>query len=52
LEIELVHQKLDALRKTEVMYFTKAVNDLIQLLNRSGLSVSALEDQNGPPQPV
>lgn len=32
LEIELVHKKLNELRETEVMYLTKAVNDLTQLL--------------------
>lgn len=32
LEIELVHKKLNALRETEVMYLTKSVNDLTELL--------------------
>ena len=32
LEIELVHKKLNELRETEVMYLTKAVNDLTQML--------------------
>ena len=41
LEIELVHKKLNALRETEVMYLTKAVNDLTHLLkNRSDLGAS------------
>jgi uncharacterized membrane protein len=37
LEIELLHQKLDRLRETEVLYLTKAVSELTELLNRSGL---------------
>jgi uncharacterized membrane protein len=37
LEIELLHQKLDQLRETEVVYLTKAVRELAELLNRSGL---------------
>ncbi|MDB5703965.1 MAG: hypothetical protein JWN66_1081 [Sphingomonas bacterium] len=37
LEIELLHQKLDKLRETEVLYLTKAVHELTELLNRSGL---------------
>lgn len=37
LEIELVHQKLDQLRETEVLHLTKAVRELTELLNRSGL---------------
>ena len=32
LEIELVHKKLNELRETEVMYLTKAVKDLTELL--------------------
>jgi uncharacterized membrane protein len=34
LEIELVHGKLNALREKEVMYLTKAVNDLTELLKK------------------
>ena len=34
LEIELVHSKLNALRETEVMYLTKAVNDLTEMLRK------------------
>ncbi len=34
LEIELVHKKLNALRETEVMYLTKAVKDLTELLKK------------------
>jgi uncharacterized membrane protein len=37
LEIELVHHKLDQLRETEVLHLTKAVRELTELLNRSGL---------------
>src|SRR5437879_13612962 len=32
LEIELLHQKLDQLRETEVMHLTEAVSDLAALL--------------------
>jgi uncharacterized membrane protein len=41
LEIELLHQKLDQLRETEVQYLTKAVNDLTDLINRSGICDAA-----------
>ena len=37
LEIESLHLKLDQLRETEVLYLTKAVQELTELLNRSGL---------------
>ena len=37
LEIELLHQKLDQLRETEVLQLTTAVQDLTELLNRAGL---------------
>src|SRR3569623_774059 len=37
LEIEALHQKLDELRETEVLYLTRAVRELTELLNRSGL---------------
>jgi uncharacterized membrane protein len=37
LEIEALHTKLDALRDTEVLYLTKAVQDLTELINRSGI---------------
>ncbi len=37
LEVELLHQKLDQLRETEVLYLTKAVQELTELLNRSGI---------------
>jgi len=37
LEIELLHQKIDQLRQTEVMYLTKAVSELSELLHRSEL---------------
>jgi uncharacterized membrane protein len=35
LEIELLHQKLDQLRETEVMYLTQAVQELTGLLKRA-----------------
>jgi len=41
LEIELLHQKIDQLRETEVMYLTKAVSELSELLRRSGLLANA-----------
>ena len=34
LEIELLHQKIDQLRETEVLYLTKAVQDLTALLGK------------------
>lgn len=37
LEIESLHRKLDELRETEVVYLTKAVQDLTDLLNRGGV---------------
>lgn len=36
LEIELLHQKLDQLRETEVLYLTKAVKELAELLSKAG----------------
>ena len=47
LEIELVHQKLDQLRETEVMSLTRAVQNLSELLNRSGLCAPAAPDGSG-----
>ncbi len=43
LEIELLHQKIDDLRETEVVYLTKAVRELTALLSseRSGLGVAS-----------
>jgi uncharacterized membrane protein len=35
LEIELLHQKLDQLRETEVMYLTQAVKELTSLLAKA-----------------
>jgi uncharacterized membrane protein len=35
LEIELLHQKVDQLRETEVLYLTQAVNELTALLRRA-----------------
>lgn len=37
LEIELLHQKLDELRATEVSNLTKTVSNLAELLNKSGI---------------
>jgi uncharacterized membrane protein len=43
LEIEALHAKLDQLRDTEVLYLTKAVQELTDLLNRSGICGPAQE---------
>ena len=48
LEIELLHQKIDKLRETEVMYLTKAVQDLTHLLNRSAASQAKSIPQEEP----
>jgi uncharacterized membrane protein len=45
LEIELLHQKIDQLRETEVMYLTKAVSELSELLRRSGLCAAPVEPE-------
>ena len=37
LEVEMLHQKIDQLRETEIMYLSKAVHDLVILLQRSGM---------------
>jgi uncharacterized membrane protein len=47
LEIELLHQKLDQLRETEVMYLTKAVQELTELLNRSGICAPPAPEEAG-----
>jgi len=49
LEVELLHQKLDKLRETEVLYLTRAVHELTELLNRSGLCAPG--DQAKPVDP-
>jgi len=36
LEIELLHQKIDALRENEITLLTKTVADLTELLNKQG----------------
>jgi uncharacterized membrane protein len=41
LEIELLHQKMDQLRQIEVLYLTKAVNDLTALLKEKGAPPAA-----------
>jgi uncharacterized membrane protein len=35
LEIELLHQKIDQLRETEVLHLTEAVKELIALLRKA-----------------
>jgi uncharacterized membrane protein len=52
LEIELLHQKLDQLRETEVVYLTKAVQELTELLNRSGLCAPADPKPEAGPAPA
>jgi uncharacterized membrane protein len=39
LEIELLHQKIDALREKEVLYLTQAIADLTALLQRQGVAL-------------
>ena len=34
LEIELLHQKIDELREKEVLFLTKAISDLTDLINK------------------
>jgi uncharacterized membrane protein len=48
LEIESLHQKLDQLRETEVLYLTKAVQELTELLNRSGICSPPADDAAAP----
>lgn len=48
LEIESLHEKLDQLRETEVLYLTKAVRELAELLNRSGLCAPPAGDGAAP----
>jgi len=36
LEIELLHQKIDELREKEVLYLTTAINDLTEILKKTG----------------
>jgi uncharacterized membrane protein len=52
LEIEALHAKLDQLRETEVLYLTKAVQELADLLNRSGICAPAVETGSTPPPPA
>jgi uncharacterized membrane protein len=49
LEIEALHQKLDALRETEVLALTTAVQELTDLLNRSGVCVPKVETGGATP---
>ncbi len=37
LEVETLHRKIDQLRETEIMYLSRAVHDLVVLLQRSGI---------------
>ena len=43
LEIELLHHKLDQLREQEVLELSKAVKELSELLNRSGVCAPSPE---------
>jgi uncharacterized membrane protein len=47
LEIELLHQKIDQLRETEVVHLTQAVNDLSALLRQSKSEPGAAADATG-----
>jgi uncharacterized membrane protein len=48
LEIELLHQKLDQLREQEVLELSKAVKELSELLNRSGICTTEINsDRDG-----
>jgi hypothetical protein len=46
LEIELLHHKLDQLREQEVLDLSKAVKELSELLNRSGICAPPPEAGN------
>lgn len=48
LEVEALHQKLDALRETEIMYLSKAVHDLVLLLQKSGICEPEYEHPRQP----
>ncbi|HEV2530289.1 DUF1003 domain-containing protein [Phenylobacterium sp.] len=50
LEIELLHQKIDALREKEVLFLTEAIQDLTQLLQeeRSGRKAPARKAPRKP----
>jgi uncharacterized membrane protein len=43
LEIELLHQKIDQLRETEVMYLTEAVKELTALLRKAKIDAAPPE---------
>jgi uncharacterized membrane protein len=45
LEIELLHEKLDALREREVLYLTQAINDLTALLKNAKIEPGRVEPQ-------
>ena len=49
LEIELLHQKLDQLREQEVLELSKAVKELSELLNRSGIGTPSTGSGSPPP---
>lgn len=48
LEVEALHQKIDALRETEIMYLSKAVHDLVLLLQKSGICEPEYEHPRQP----
>lgn len=52
LEIELLHHKLDQLREQEVLSLSKAVQDLTELLNRSGMCAPTKTDIESDGQPA
>jgi uncharacterized membrane protein len=49
LEIELLHHKLDQLREQEVLELSRAVKELSELLNRSG--ICATDEEGETPSP-
>ncbi|MFA5963500.1 MAG: DUF1003 domain-containing protein [Sphingomonas sp.] len=52
LEIESLHEKLDLLRENEVLALSRAVQQLTELLNRSGLCDPPADGAGAPAGPV
>jgi uncharacterized membrane protein len=46
LEIELLHQKIDQLRETEVLHLTEAVNGLTALLSKAKIEPGPAQSLN------
>lgn len=51
LELEQLHQKIDALRETEILYLSRAVHDLVVVLQRAGLGNQDGVPTTPPPPP-